>query len=114
MKSGNKHTASLLVGAGSLFLICASGVAAQTANPRIGEAGFKEHCAACHADGGNIIKPAKTLSKKDRDKNGVVTEKDIIDAMRKPGLWCLATFNKEAIPEDDAQEIAKYIIKTFR
>jgi len=114
MNCGNIHTAFVMVGAVGLFLFSAAGDAAPAANSRIGEAGFKEHCAVCHADGGNSIKQSKTLSKKDREKNGVITEKDIMEAMRKPGLWCLTTFNKEALPDSDAKAIAEYIIKTFK
>jgi cytochrome c6 len=114
MNNENKHATAPVVGALCLFMLCAAGSAAQAINAKIGEAGFKEHCAICHADGGNSIKPTKTLSKKDREKNGVITEKDIMNAMRKPGAWCLKTFDKEALPDSDAKEIAEFIIKTFK
>lgn len=114
MKNGRTRTIPLLAGACSLLLLCAAGDAAQAATGKTGEAGFKEHCAACHPDGGNNIKQAKTLSKKDREKNGVITEKDIMHAMRKPGAWCLKTFDKKALPDSDAKEIAEYIMKTFK
>jgi cytochrome c6 len=114
MNNGRIYSTLLVVGACCLSLFSATGDIARAATAKTGEAGFKEHCAACHADGGNSIKQAKTLSKKDREKNGVFTEKDIINAMRKPGLWCLKTFDKKALPERDAKEIADYIIKTFK
>jgi len=112
MKIANRYTTYVM--ALGLFLFCAAGGAVQAANSKTGEAGFKEHCAICHPDGGNNIKPAKTLSKKDREKNGVFTEKDIMKAMRKPGAWCLKTFDKKALPETEAKEIAEYIIVTFK
>lgn len=114
MKNGYTHAMFVMLGALGLFLSAAAGDTALAANSKTGDDGFKEHCAICHADGGNSIKQAKTLSKKDREKNGVRTEKDIIAAMRKPGAWCLTTFDKEALPDSDAKEIASYIINTFK
>ncbi|MDD2542181.1 MAG: c-type cytochrome [Desulfuromonadaceae bacterium] len=78
-----------------------------------GEAGFKAHCAACHADGGNIIKADKTLSRKDRQKNGVKTANDIVKLMRHPGMG-MSTFDKSMVSDKDAKAIAEYIIKTFK
>jgi cytochrome c6 len=78
-----------------------------------GEAGFKEYCAACHADGGNILKADKTLSSKDREKHGIKTAKDIVRLMRKPGEG-MTTFDKNAIPDKEAKAIADYIVKTFK
>ena len=46
---------------------------------------FQQHCSACHPNGGNIIKPAETLHKKDRDAHGVKTAKNIVGKMRNPG-----------------------------
>jgi cytochrome c6 len=113
MKIGNKRTTYLLAGAFGLFALSAVGGMAQAASSKIGEAEFKEHCAACHADGGNIIKPNKTLSKKDREKNGVKTTKDIIRIMRKPGEG-MTVFDEKTLPGKEAKKIAEYIIKTFK
>lgn len=77
-----------------------------------GSAEFKEHCAACHADGGNLINPAKTLSKADRQKNGLKTSKDLIKIMRKPGPG-MTVFDEKTLPEKEAKKIADYILKTF-
>jgi cytochrome c6 len=78
-----------------------------------GEDLFKLHCAGCHADGGNIITPNKTLKKADREANGVKSAKDIIGLMRKPGPG-MTTFDVKSIPEKDAKSIAGYILKTFK
>jgi cytochrome c6 len=78
-----------------------------------GEAEFKEYCASCHVDGGNLVNPAKTLSKYDREKNGVKTVKDIIKIMRKPGTG-MTTFDEKTLPDKEAGEIAEYIISTFK
>jgi cytochrome c6 len=113
VKNGNKLTTYLLAGAFGLFAYSVSGGLAQAASSKNGEAEFKKHCAACHADGGNIIKPNKTLSKKDREKNGVKTTKDIIKIMRKPGEG-MSTFDEKTLPETEAGKIGEYILKTFR
>ncbi len=77
-----------------------------------GEELFKQFCAECHSDGGNIINSAKTLRKKDRDANNVRTPEDIIKKMRNPGPG-MKKFDKDTISDKDAREIAKYILKTF-
>lgn len=77
-----------------------------------GEALFKEHCMVCHPDGGNIVNPKKTLHKKDREANGVRSEEDIIKLMRKPGAGMTA-FEVKILSDNDAREIAKYILKTY-
>ena len=112
MNSGNKLSTYLVAGAFCLLAFSANKGTAQAANPNNGETEFKEHCAACHADGGNIIKPNKTLSKKDREKNGIKTTKDIIQIMRKPGEG-MTTFDENTLPEKEARMIAEYIISTF-
>ena len=78
-----------------------------------GKKEFDEHCMACHADGGNIVNSAKTLSKKDRKANGVKTWKDIVTKMRKPGPG-MTKFEKKDVSDKEAKAIAEYIIKTFK
>ena len=78
-----------------------------------GKKEFQEHCAECHVNGGNMIKPDKTLSKKDREANGVKTAKDIIGTMRNPGPG-MTKFDKKTISDREARAIADYIIKTFK
>ncbi len=77
-----------------------------------GEALFKANCAVCHPDGGNIVNPAKTLHKKDRDANNVKTAKDIMHRMRNPGPG-MTKFDEKTVSDKDAKEIAEYILKTF-
>ncbi|HLO25568.1 MAG TPA: c-type cytochrome [Geobacteraceae bacterium] len=78
-----------------------------------GKKEFQEHCAECHVNGGNMIKPDKTLSKKDREANGVKTAKDIIGKMRNPGPG-MTKFDKKTVSDKEAKAIADYIIKTFK
>ncbi len=80
---------------------------------KTGVALFKQHCSPCHADGGNIVNPQKTLHKKDREANGVKTAADIVGKMRNPGPG-MTKFNEKTVPDKDAKEIANYILKTFK
>lgn len=100
----------------SMLLVCSVGNSAfaqKAAAKSSGEAKFNEHCALCHPAGGNIVNPKKTLLKKDREANNIKNESDIIKSMRNPGPGMTA-FDEKTIPAKDAQEIAKYILKTFK
>lgn len=78
-----------------------------------GEELFKQHCAVCHPDGGNIIKPEHTLQKKSLEKHGIKDWKGIVKNMRKPGEG-MTKFDAKTIPDKDAKAIADYILKTFK
>lgn len=78
-----------------------------------GEALFKEKCAMCHPDGGNTIKPDKTLKKTDLKKNGIKSKNDIVKYVRKPGPGMTA-FDEKALPKKDAEDVAEYILKMFK
>jgi len=77
-----------------------------------GEALFKEHCAVCHPDGGNIVNPKKTLHKKDLAANNIKSDGDIVKLMRNPGPG-MSKFDVKTISDADAKEISKYIMKTY-
>jgi len=74
---------------------------------------FKEHCAVCHPNGGNIINPKKPLDKKSLAANKVKTAKDIINTMRNPGPG-MTKFDAKTISDKEAKAIADYILKTFK
>jgi len=78
-----------------------------------GKKEFEEHCASCHADGGNIVNPARTLKKLDREANGVKSWQDIVRKMRNPGPG-MTKFGKKDVSDKEARAIAEYIIKTFK
>jgi cytochrome c6 len=78
-----------------------------------GEKLFQQHCAACHPNGGNIIKPAMTLHKKEMDANGVKTAKDIVGKMRNPGPG-MTRFDTKTVSDRDAKEIAQYILEAYK
>lgn len=71
-----------------------------------------KNCSACHPDGGNVLSSQKSLHKKDRLANNVISAKDIIGKMRNPGPG-MTRFDKDVISDKDAMEIAEYILKTF-
>lgn len=86
--------------------------AAAWAGGKSGEDLFKQHCAVCHPDGGNIINPKKTLHKKDMESNNIKTKEDIIKVMRNPGPGMLK-FDEATIPNESAKEIAEHILKAY-
>ena len=77
-----------------------------------GEDLFKQRCSACHANGGNIINPQKSLHKATREANKVNTVEAIIGKMRNPGP-AMSKFDANILPDSDAKAIAEYILKTF-
>ncbi len=93
-------------------VIAQSGEKASAAD-QSGEALFKQNCASCHPEGGNIINPQKTLHKKSREANNVKTAGDIVRSMRNPGPG-MTKFDEKSIPDNDARKIANYIVNTFR
>jgi cytochrome c6 len=78
-----------------------------------GEALFKAKCAGCHPNGGNAMKPDKGLKKGDLAKNGIKSKNDIVKYLRKPGPG-MSTFDEKSLPKKDAEEVAEYILKTFK
>lgn len=95
------------------FAVLTMALAASTTFAASGEELFKQHCAACHPDGGNIIKPDHTLHKKDLAKNGIKNWQGVVKYMRKPGEG-MTTFDKKTVSDKDAKAIAEYLLKTFK
>ncbi|WP_026839852.1 c-type cytochrome [Citrifermentans bremense] len=85
---------------------------AASATATTGEQLFKQHCAACHPNGGNTITPAKTLSKKAMADRNIKSTDDIVKIMRNPGPG-MNKFDEGMIPKDDANKIGDYILATF-
>lgn len=90
----------------------AGGQPAASATATTGEQLFKQHCAACHPNGGNTITPAKTLSKKAMADRNIKSADDIVKIMRNPGPG-MNKFDEGMIPNDDAKKIGDYILATF-
>jgi cytochrome c6 len=94
----------------SVCMLLSGGMA--VGGEQAGGALFKQHCALCHANGGNIVNAQKTLHKKDREANGIKSATDIITTMRKPGPG-MTKFDEKTVSNKEAHEIAEYILKTF-
>ena len=112
MKNGNRLTACVLAGAFCLFASAATQSVAQAADAKNGENSFKKYCAACHPNGGNVLRPVKNITKKTLEKNGIKTVNDIVKIMRKPGDD-MTQFDEKTLPENEARKIAEYILRTF-
>lgn len=98
----------------SICLVLASaGFGAAEKKESAGAKLFQQHCAACHPNGGNIIKPAMTLHKKDMEAHGVKTAADIVGKMRNPGPG-MSRFDAKTVSDKDAKEIAEYILQAFK
>jgi len=108
----NKLIIIVTLFAACFFMSAASaGEPAATANA--GEKLFTQQCAVCHPQGGNIINPRKTLSKKNLAANNIKTEADIIKIMRN-GAAGMTKFDATSISDEDAKMIAGYILGTFK
>ena len=96
----------------AIAVVSSTGMNSMEAAEKTGEQLFKEHCALCHPEGGNIISPKKTLLKKDLEANSIKTEEDVVRVMRKPGPGMTA-FDMKSIADKDARKITDYIFKKF-
>ena len=88
-------------------------ITAQAVKAPPGEQAFVQNCAVCHANGRNIINPAKPIDKKALEANGIKKPADIVVKMRKPGPG-MTRFDEKTIPDKEARAIAEYILKTFK
>jgi len=95
------------------LVLPAAGLNAAEKKESAGAKLYQQHCAACHPDGGNIIKPAMTLRKKDMDAHGVKTAEDIVGKMRNPGPG-MTRFDAKTVSDKDAKEIAQYILQAYK
>lgn len=96
-----------IIGVATLVFASSSAIAAS------GEALFKQHCVACHPDGGNIVNPKRTLHKKDMDLHGLKSREDVVRYLRKPGPG-MPVFDGKIIADKDARAIADYVLKTYK
>jgi cytochrome c6 len=109
MKTSSMAVILFFIVCSLLSLTALNGVGAAE---KTGEQLFKEHCAMCHPDGGNIISPKKTLQKKVLATNNIKTADDIIKLMRKPGPGMTA-FDMKSVSDREARKISDYIFKSF-
>jgi cytochrome c6 len=108
-----KKTIISVVTAFAVAALAAPALAGNSPKGKTGKELFKDHCAVCHPEGGNIVNAKKTLLKADREANGIKKAADVVKLMRDPGPG-MSKFDKEAIPDKDARKIAEYVLKTFK
>ena len=95
---------STLVTVTALTLAVAAGSA--LAEQKSGEALFKEKCAACHPNGGNVMNPKETLK-------GLKNQNAILKQIRKGGGG-MPAFDKKSLSDAEAKAVATYVITTFK
>lgn len=80
---------------------------------RDGETLFRQYCANCHPNGGNISDPKRTLHGPVLRKNHITRPEDIVRIMRNP-LSRMIRFDPSTLSDRDALAIAEYILITFK
>ena len=108
-----KKVLAVTVSVLSLTVVAAPGFCETKAGKVDGKAKFEQLCAACHPEGGNIIKPDKSIGKKALAGRGIRKEKDVVAKIRNPGPG-MTKFDAKALPDNEAEAVAKYILTTFR
>jgi cytochrome c6 len=83
------------------------------AAPSAGALAFEANCSECHPRGTNAVTPAKDLRTSTLKANGILTAKDIVAKMRKPGPG-MTKFDPKDLSDQEAQEIAEYVLATFK
>jgi cytochrome c6 len=78
-----------------------------------GEELFKQYCAVCHPDGGNISDPPRSLHGSVLRANHISTSRDIVRIIRNPRSRMIR-FDVATLPDVDAMAIADYILTTFK
>ena len=78
-----------------------------------GEALFRQYCATCHPNGGNVSDPERTLYGSELKRKHITTAEDIVRIMRNP-LSRMIRFDAATIPDRDARAIAEYILTRFK
>ena len=91
-----------------------AGLAATVQEPaRDGEALFRQYCATCHPNGGNVSDPERTLYGSVLRRKHITTAEDIVRIMRKP-LSRMIRFDRSTLSDRDARAIAEYVLKAFK
>ena len=100
-------TLTIVLAAG--IMVCSfvlAGVTQDSAQGGAGEAVFQRNCAGCHANGGNVIKPAKPL------KGAPAMQKfDTFLAWIRNPAQPMPVFSTSKISDQQAKELYDYILK---
>jgi cytochrome c6 len=79
---------------------------------KTGEELFRQYCATCHPEGGNVSDPGKNLRRSTLRANHLTRPEEIVRVMRHP-LSRMITFDSSTISDQDARAIAEYVLATF-
>ena len=69
----------------AVFALVGAVSSVQAADAKAGEKVFESNCTACHANGGNVMKPEKSLKKEALDKSKMNTAAAIATQVTKGG-----------------------------
>ena len=89
-----------------LMLLMAPGIGEAAASNE-GAALFQQHCAACHINGGNIIRRGKTLKLKALERQGIASV-DAIAQIAREGIGQMSGYGDVLGPGGD-QLVAEWI-----
>jgi cytochrome c6 len=78
-----------------------------------GEELFRQYCAACHPDGGNVSDPERTLRGPVLRSHHITRPRDIVHIMRTP-ISRMISFDAATLSDKDATAIADYVLYTFK
>lgn len=77
-----------------------------------GEQLYKQYCASCHPDGGNVSDPKNNLRKSTLKAKRITKPEHIVAIMRKP-ISRMISFDVSVLSDEDARAIAEYVLETF-
>ncbi len=77
-----------------------------------GEQLYKQYCASCHPDGGNVSDPKNNLRKSTLKAKRITKPEDIVTIMRKP-VSRMISFDVSTVSDEDARAIAEYVLEAF-
>jgi len=80
---------------------------------RDGKALFKQYCASCHPEGGNVSDPERSLYGSVLKKRHIDTPDDIVRIMRHP-MSRMIRFDQATLSDRDARAIAEFILATYK
>jgi len=111
-----KKSAPSLLAALALAILVSACASSGTSTPGkkvdVGKMLFEQHCAICHPDGRNLIRPEKTLVRERLEKVGLSTTGALVTLMRHPGPG-MKTFPPETLTNEEVTAIARYVLETF-
>jgi cytochrome c6 len=96
-----------------VIAVSAEDAAKPKAGSKVGEELFQKHCITCHAGGGNIINPKKSINRKSLAARNITTPEQIVAIMRNPKSP-MAKFDQKTISDKDAKVLAEYVLDTFK